>query len=267
MDFKVNENLLEQVIKIAKKAGNFIKNEQIRFDRKAIQLKAKNDLVSYVDIESEKIITTELLSIFPESGILGEESQNNRKGEWMWMIDPLDGTTNFSHGLPIYCVSIALTYFAEPLLGVVFDPQRDECFYSMKGKGAFLNGNPIKCSDVSEMAKCLVGTGFPTRDFSRRKEYLQALHDLMEKTQGVRRMGSAAIDLCYVACGRLDVFFEYNLSPWDVAAGALICMESGCVVSDFSGTQQWLFGKEIVAAPAMVYNEFANFIKFKFKHA
>jgi myo-inositol-1(or 4)-monophosphatase len=260
------DKILNEVILISKKAGLFIKNEKANFNKENIQYKGKNDLVSYVDITSERIITEHLMKVLPEAGILAEEEQNNKEGEMKWVIDPLDGTTNFIHGIPVYAVSIGLLERDKPLLGVVYDPERDECFWAIEGKGAYLNGNKISCSDAKTIKGSVIGTGFPTRDFSRRKEYLEALHDLMELSHGVRRMGSAAIDLCYVACGRLDAFYEYNLKPWDVAAGALICAESGCIISDFKGENNWLYGKEILVSPREMFKEFQLFVKSKFVH-
>jgi myo-inositol-1(or 4)-monophosphatase len=260
------EKILSEVILISKKAGLFIKNEKANFNRESVQYKGKNDLVSYVDITSEQMITEHLMKVLPGSGILAEEEQNNKEGEIKWVIDPLDGTTNFIHSIPVYAVSIGLLEKDNPILGVVYDPERDECFWAIKGRGAYLNENKITCSDSKSIKGSIVGTGFPTRDFSRRKEYLSALHDLMEFSHGVRRMGSAAIDLCYVACGRLDAFFEYNLKPWDVAAGALICAESGCNISDFKGENNWLYGKEIVVSSHGMFREFQSFVKSKFIH-
>lgn len=260
------DHILKEVILISKKAGLFIKSEKANFNRADIRYKGKNDLVSYVDIRSEQMITEHLMKVLPEAGILAEEEQHNKEGEIKWVIDPLDGTTNFIHGIPVYAVSIGLLDKDAPVLGVVYDPERDECFWAIKGKGAYLNGNKIVCSDSKSIKGSVIGTGFPTRDFSRRKEYLAALHDLMELSHGVRRMGSAAIDLCYVACGRLDAFFEYNLKPWDVAAGALISAESGCGVSDFKGEHNWLYGKEIVVSPHGMFQEFQSFVKSKFVH-
>lgn len=260
------DKILIEVISISKKAGLYIKNEKPNFNRESIRYKGKNDLVSYVDITSERMITEHLMKVLPEAGILAEEEQNNKEGEIKWVIDPLDGTTNFIHNIPIYAVSIALLYKKALVLGVVYDPERDECFWALKGRGAYLNGSKIFCSGAKNLKGSIIGTGFPTRDFSRRKEYLNTLHDLMEISHGVRRMGSAALDLCYVACGRLDAFFEYNLKPWDVAAGALICMECGCRISDFKGEENWLYGKEILAAPHALFMEFQSFIKGKFIH-
>jgi len=252
--------LLEKVMDIAGKAGEYIKKERENFSAKDIEYKGKNDLVSYVDKQSEKMITDALMQISPEFGILGEENQNNRKGEWTWVIDPLDGTTNFMHGIPVWCVSIGLVRNNQVVLGVVYDPCHEEMFYAMHRKGAWINGNTIHCSAVERMSGALIGTGFPTKNFHYQDAYLQAMRDLMRNSHGIRRMGSAALDLCYLACGRLDAFFEYNLNPWDVSAGALIAQEAGAKIADFKGQDNWLYGKEIIGANPVLFQDFFPFI-------
>lgn len=258
-------NTLEQMIVTAKKAGAFIKQEREKFQYSHVEIKGLNDLVSYVDKTAEEIIVKELALIFPDAGFIVEENTLSGKKDYNWIVDPLDGTTNFIHGIPCYAVSIALEHKGEILVGVVYEVSRDECFYAEKGKGAFLNGLAIKVSERASLSESLIATGFPIYNFSRIDSYLSVLKHFMQHTHGVRRIGAAAADLCYLACGRVDAFFEYNLNPWDVAAGALIVREAGGIVNDFSGEDNWLFGKEIVCTNELLCVEFNNVLKEQFK--
>jgi myo-inositol-1(or 4)-monophosphatase len=218
--------------------------------------------VTYVDKNAESILVHALQKILPGSTFLTEENTiQQAQGEWQWIIDPLDGTTNFIHQIPVFGISVALKHKEEIVLGVVYEVNKNECFYASKNNGAFLNGNKISVSATSVLADSLVATGFPYYDFNSVENYLNALRVLMTSTRGIRRLGAASIDLCYVACGRFDVFFEYSLAPWDVAAGALIVEEAGGKISDFKGTKNWLFGKEIIATNHMVYDEFAEVLQ------
>ena len=219
MNFEI---ILEQTINTAKKAGKFIKQEQKNFIYNQVEIKGLNDLVSYVDKTSEKMIVEELNKIMPEAGFLVEENSISESKNYNWIVDPLDGTTNYVHGIPCYSVSIGLECKGEIILGVVYEINRDECFYASKGKGSFLNGEKIQVSDRKNLSESLIATGFPINNFSRLKNYLEALEYFIKNTHGVRRIGSAATDLCYLACGRVDAFFEYNLNAWDIAAGAII---------------------------------------------
>lgn len=249
--------LLPHVITIAREAADFISAERKRFNESKVEVKGLHDLVSYVDRGAEQLIVSRLRDALPGSGFITEENTATNRAEYNWIIDPLDGTTNFIHGLTCYAVSIALEHESEILLGVVLEVSRSECFSAVKGGGAFLNGNKIQISGRSMLHESLVGTGFPVYDFSRMAPFLNSLRFFMENTRGVRRIGAAAADLCFVACGRLDAFYEYNLKPWDVAAGALIAQEAGARVGDFSGGSNWLFGKEIVCAGRNLYPSFS----------
>ena len=243
------QKLLPHVIEIAKKGGDFIRQERKHFDRDRLEFKGTNDLVSYVDRETEKLLVRELSELIPEAGyITEEETVSQEPKELQWIIDPLDGTTNFVHGVPIFSVSIALASNEVPVVGVVYEINRDECFYAVKGGGAYCNGQQIKVSTTSSLADSLIVSGYPARDFDQLPNYIAALNMLMPKTQGMRRLGSAATDLAYVACGRVSCFFESNINSYDVAAGALIVQEAGGKVTDFSGGDNWLFGREIIAA-------------------
>jgi myo-inositol-1(or 4)-monophosphatase len=254
--------LLSKTINTAKKADEFIRIEKEKFSSDKIEIKGLNDLVSYVDKTAEQIIVGDLQKHFPEAGFIVEENTLSEKKEYNWIVDPLDGTTNFIHGIPCYAVSIALEYKGEIILGVVHEVSRNECFYAVKGGGSFLNEKPIKVSNNNFLKDSLIATGFPIYNFSRIEPYLKNLEFLMRHTHGIRRIGSAASDMCYLACGRVDAFFEYNLNPWDIAAGALIVKEAGGTVCDFKGEQNWLFGKEIIATNGNIEKEFKEAIKF-----
>ena len=238
---------------IARSAGKFIAEERKNFDPLRIETKGLHDLVSYVDRTSEQRIIAGLQEVLPESGFIAEEGTSSKHGErYNWVIDPLDGTTNFIQGVPVYAVSIGLMDGDELVVGVVYEVGRDECFYAWKEGGAFLNGKPIHVSERDDIHDALLATGFPYNDFSKLDEYLELLKWTMTNARGVRRLGSAATDLAYVACGRFDSFWEYDLKPWDVAAGALIVMEAGGVVKDFNGGKDFIFGGEIIASNALL---------------
>lgn len=253
-------SILPLVISTAKKAGSFIRKERENFSSDKIEIKGLNDLVSYVDKTSEELIVKDLQTIFPQAGFIVEENTLSEKKEYNWIVDPLDGTTNFIHGITCYAVSIALELNGEIILGVVYEVSRDECFYAIKGGGAFLNENSIKVSENKTLKDSLIATGFPIYNFERINPYLKTLEHLMRNTHGIRRIGAAAADLCYLACGRVDAFFEYNLNPWDVAAGALIVKEAGGMLSDFKAGNNWLFGKELIAANSKVFDPFSSVI-------
>ncbi len=238
---------------VARSTGKFMAEERVGFDSSKIEFKGLHDLVSYVDKESEKRIIAALQVVLPESGFIAEEGTCSKRGErFNWVIDPLDGTTNYIQGVPIYAVSIGLLDGDELVLGVVYEVGRQECFYAWKDGGAYLNNQPIQVSTRNDMHNALLATGFPYSDFSRMDEYIELLKWTMTNARGVRRLGSAATDLAYVACGRFDVFWEYDLKPWDVAAGAIIVKEAGGVVTDYKGGDNYLFGKEIVASNGLL---------------
>ncbi len=242
------QQLLEGTIPIAKEAGAFIRRERHDFDLNHVEHKGFNDLVSYVDKEAEKLIVDQLSALLPEAGFITEEGTKNfQKEKYNWIVDPLDGTTNFIHGIPVFSVSIALEKDGEVVLGVVYEVNKSECFYAIKDGGAFCNDTPIKVSEAPSLASSLIATGFPYYDFDRIDAYLGVLKNLMHSTHGLRRIGSAAVDLCYVACGRVDGYFEYNLNAYDVAGGAIIVQEAGGKVTDFKDGQDYIYGREIIA--------------------
>jgi len=247
------EQLTLKTCEIARAAGRFMAEERKSFDVSKIESKGLHDLVSYVDKESEKQIIGQLQILLPESGFIAEEGTNTKRGErFNWVIDPLDGTTNFIQGVPIYAVSIGLLDGNELVLGVVYEVGREECFYAWKDGGAYLNGNPIRVSSYSSSHDALLATGFPYSNFELLDNYMSLLKWTMTEARGVRRLGSAATDLAYVACGRFDAFFEYDLKPWDVAAGIMIVKEAGGVVTDFKSGINYLFGGEIIASNALL---------------
>ncbi|MES2356020.1 MAG: inositol monophosphatase family protein [Pseudomonadota bacterium] len=252
--------MLNIAIKAARKAGAIINRASFDVDKLTVQRKQQNDFVSEVDHAAEDAIIGILRDAYPEHGILAEESGASEgtgggTSEFQWIIDPLDGTTNFLHGLPQYSVSIALTKKGILDQAVVFDPTRNELFSASRGHGAYLNDRRIRVSKTRELADALIGTGFPYRDFNHLGPYMAMFRELIQKTAGLRRPGSAALDLAYVACGRYDGFFEIGLSPWDMAAGALLIQESGGLVGDISGEQDYLESGHILAGNPKVFTQ------------
>ncbi|MCX6272926.1 MAG: inositol monophosphatase family protein [Bacteroidetes bacterium] len=256
------ENITSRVCTIARNTGEYLLESLQRFKTDDILEKSLNNFVSWVDKSSEQQLVEKLTALLPGSGFIVEENTiENQHHEFTWVVDPLDGTTNFIHGIPVFCISIGLMQGDSIVSGVVHEVNRDECFYGWKGGGSFLNGVPIRVSATPSLKDSLLATGFPYYDYNRLDPYLDLFRYMMQHSHGVRRLGSAAADLAYVACGRFDGFYEYGLSPWDVAAGSLIIREAGGQVSDFSGGENFLFGKEIVSSNALVYNEFIEVIK------
>lgn len=259
------EKLLQGTIKIVEQTGAFIAQERKTFSEKDVLNKDTNDLVSYVDKQSEQRLMEALGKLLPGAGFIAEESSPQANAAGLnWIIDPLDGTTNFIHQVPSYAISVALAAENEILLGVVYNVAQQEMFYAHKEGKAFKNGREISVSKHSKMADCLVATGFPVKNFDRLEGFQGTTEYFMKNTRGLRRLGAAAVDLCYVACGKFDGFFEYNLNAWDVAAGALIVERAGGKVSDFMGGNNYLFGKEMVAANASIYNQFQEVVKSNF---
>ncbi len=259
------DKLLEGARAVVDVAVQFLKSEQRVFSNEVVEYKGFNDLVSYVDKTSEEILVNGLQKLIPNAGFITEENTLTLKDrDYVWIIDPLDGTTNFVHGIPCYCVSVGLMYKQELILGIVHEVNLDECFYARKGGGAFLNEDKIKVSETPSLSKSLVATGFPYHDFVQMKEYMEVFDYCMKNTHGLRRLGSAAVDLVYVACGRFEVFYEYGLNPWDVAGGAFIVMEAGGTVSDFKNGNDFIFGKEIIASNFTVHTEFQQVVEQSF---
>jgi len=237
----------------AREAGR-IMNEYAKSGFK-IEHKGEIDLVTEVDIKCEKAITEIIRAEYPNHDILAEEFSNRNEGSpFKWVIDPLDGTTNYAHGFPIYCTSVALTYGGAPVAGAVYDPTRDEMFSAIEGRGAELNGAPIHVSKEPELIKSLLATGFPYDIKTTKQNNLKQFADFAMRSQAIRRPGAAAIDLCYVACGRLDGFWEFHLKPWDIAAGALIVTEAGGTVSMTDGAKLDIYRSDIVASNGKIHS-------------
>jgi myo-inositol-1(or 4)-monophosphatase len=258
-------DIQHQTILAVQRAAAFIQSEIGKIHQSDIETKALNSLVTYVDKESEKILVTELQQIIRNATFLTEENTiEQTHGEWQWIIDPLDGTTNFIHQVPVFGISVGLKHKDEMVVGVVLELNRNELFYASKNSGAYLNGNKISVSNTAKLSDSLMATGFPYYDFDYLENYLEVFKHLMTHTRGIRRLGSAAIDLCFTACGRFDAFFEYSLSPWDVAAGALILQEAGGVVTDFEGGANWLHGRQILGSNAHISAAMLKVIKDRF---
>lgn len=240
----------EDLINICKKAGNYMLHENARFTAGNIEYKGKNNLVSYVDKETEKLLVKELTKLVPGAGFITEEETiKTEKKPLNWVIDPIDGTTNFLHRLPIFSISIALIDKDDQvMLGVIYDPSRNECFHTSMEEPSKRNDEIIHVSSTVDLGETLLATGFPYAEFEQMEPYLNIIHHFMRSTHGLRRMGSAAIDLAYVAAGIFDGFFEYNLKPWDVAAGVLLVKNAGGMVTDFSNGDDYIFGHQIIAA-------------------
>ncbi len=260
------KNICREIESAAGEAGAFIRKESEGFDINRAERKGLNDFVSYVDKGSEQLLVERLSVILPEAGFITEEGTSSKAGvKYCWVIDPLDGTTNFLHGFYPYAVSIGLMEYNEVVAGVVHEIGKDETFTAWKEGGAWLNGSPIHVSGVARLADSLIATGLPYSDFKRLDPYMDSLTHFCRHAQGIRRLGSAATDLAYVACGRFEAFYEYGLHPWDIAAGIILVREAGGMVSDFSGNGNNLQGDEIVASAGQVYSEFLENIG-KFIH-
>jgi myo-inositol-1(or 4)-monophosphatase len=246
--------MLNTAVKAARKAGTIITRASFDLDKLTIRRKQQNDFVSEVDHAAEEAVISTLKEAYPDHGFLGEESgYKDRDAEYLWIIDPLDGTTNFLHGNPQYCVSIGLVHKGALTQAVIFDPNRNELFTATRGVGAYLNDRRIRVSKTDKIEDALVGTGFPFREVVNVDDYLRMLRNIMKTCSGVRRPGAAALDLAWVACGRLDAFWEIGLSPWDMAAGALLIREAGGLVGDLDGEDKFLDSGRIVAANGKLF--------------
>ena len=256
------ELLCSKVIAITRLTGNFIRKESMSFEAKSIEYKGLNDLVSYVDKNAEKQLVRNLTKLLPEAGFITEEETVNITGKtFTWIIDPLDGTTNFIHGIPTYSISIALYEEGQPVIGVVYEINRGEMFFTYKGGAAYLNNKEIHVSKATDLSQCLLATGFPYYQFDKQPQYIQLFTEMMQKCHGLRRIGSAAVDLAYVACGRFDAYFEYNLNAYDVAAGAYLVQQAGGTILNFAGGEEFLETREVLATNSLVTDEILATIK------
>jgi myo-inositol-1(or 4)-monophosphatase len=254
--------MLNTAVKAARKAGSLITRASFDVDKLTVRRKRQNDFVSEVDHAAEEAIISVLRDAYPDHGILAEES-GTRDGdaEYVWVIDPLDGTTNFLHGFPQYCVSIGLLHKGQPTQAVVFDPNRNELFTATKGVGAYLNDRRIRVSRVDKLEDALMGTGFPFREVGHLDDYLRMFKNVTMATSGIRRPGAAALDLAWVACGRIDGFWEIGLSPWDIAAGALLVREAGGLIGDLDGNEGFIDSGRVVATNPKIFNSLLQVLK------
>ncbi len=248
--------MMNVAVKAARTAGSIINRAALDVDAVKVSRKQANDFVTEIDKAAEEAIIDTLLTAYPDHGILAEESGRTRgssKSDYVWIIDPLDGTTNFIHGFPVYCVSIALSFRGRVEQAVVYDPTRNDLFTATRGRGAFVNDRRMRASKRTQLSQCLIATGFPFRPGDDFAQYLAMMGEVMQRTTGLRRPGAAALDLAYVAAGYSDGFFETGLSPWDVAAGSLLVTEAGGLIGNFTGEPDFMDQRECLAAPPKIY--------------
>ncbi len=255
--------MLNIAVKAARAAGSVINRASLDIDKVQVESKGVNDFVTEVDKHAEAVIVDTLLAAYPGHGILAEESGRElgaKDSEFLWIIDPLDGTTNFIHGFPVYAVSIALAWRGVVQQAVVYDPNRNDLFYASRGRGAYLNDRRLRVSKRLRLADSLIGTGFPFRKGDNFKRYMKMFEEISQQCAGLRRPGAASLDLCYVAAGYYDGFFETGLSPWDIAAASLIITEAGGLIGNFSGEADFLYQREVVAGNPKVYGQLVNIL-------
>jgi myo-inositol-1(or 4)-monophosphatase len=255
--------MLNIAVKAARAAGSIINRAALDVERLTITAKGVNDFVTEVDQAAEKAVIETLLTAYPGHAILAEESgrlHGAKHSEYLWIIDPLDGTTNFIHGFPVYCVSIALAFRGKVEQAVVYDPTRNDLFVASKGRGAFLNDRRLRVSKRLRLSESLIGTGFPFRKGDNFQRYIEMFQEVMQHCAGMRRPGAAALDLCYVAAGWYDGFFETGLNPWDVAAGSLMITEAGGLIGNFTGEADFLYQREVVAGTPKVYGQLVQLL-------
>lgn len=256
------QEICRRVCEIAREVGEYISGEQAGFSFSRVEFKGVQNMVSYVDKEAERRIVERLRLLIPHSGFITEEGTAvPGREEFKWVVDPLDGTTNYIHGLPPYCVSIALMHGEELVVGVIYEITLGEMFYSWKGANSYLNDAAIHVSGIDTLEHSLIGAGFSYPTNLEVSDFLDLIAYFQKNTNGIRRLGSAAADLAYVACGRFDGFYHVRLAPWDVAAGALIVRNAGGVVKDYSGGNNFIFGREIIASNPYIYPQFSRVVR------
>lgn len=260
------EQICEEVKQLSRDVGSFIKDELNKVNVEQIITKDHNSLVTYVDQTAERQIVEKLQKLIPEATFITEEATVEQKsGDLVWIIDPLDGTNNFLQKIPHFAVSIALRQEDEMILGVVFDVMREECFSATKGGGAFLDGRPIHVSQKTEIQDCVLATGFPYTKSMNFKPLIQTLEHWMIHARGIRRFGAAALDLCFVAAGRIDCYYEFKLNIWDVAAGMLIVQEAGGNISDYAGGDTYKGGNQVVASNGKIHSYIIKILSENFE--
>jgi myo-inositol-1(or 4)-monophosphatase len=255
--------MLNVAVKAARAAGSIINRAALDVERLQVTAKGVNDFVTEVDQAAEQAVIETVLTAYPGHAILAEESGSQhgaKHSEYLWIIDPLDGTTNFIHGLPIFAVSIALAFRGKVEQAVVYDPSRNDLFFASKGRGAFCNDRRLRVSKRIRLAEALIGTGFPFRKGDNLARYLKMMETVMSQCAGLRRPGAAALDLCYVAAGWYDGFFETGLSPWDVAAGSLMITEAGGLIGNFTGESDYIYQREVLAGCPKIYGQLVQML-------
>ncbi len=256
------KEICTKVCGIVRETAGFIDNEALLRSGLHIEEKGEQDFVTRIDKGAEERLVNGLSELLPEAGFFAEEGTSEKKGDrYNWIIDPIDGTTNFIHGLPPYAISVALMEENEIVIGVVFELGFRDMFYAWKGSKSYMNGIEINVTKTPTVKQSLIATGFPYTDFSRMKGFFETMDYFMKHSHGLRRLGSAATDIVYIACGRFDAFYEYGLHAWDVAAGALILKQAGGRVCDFNGGENYLFSGEIIASNAEIFDEFKLLIR------
>lgn len=260
------ELICTQVIALARETGQFLMSEINNVNSSDIEEKGLHNFVSYVDKKSEALLVKSLSQILPGSGFVAEEGTATYHDEiYKWIIDPLDGTTNYLHNIPTFSVSIGLMEGEQMVLGVIYDPNLKECFYTWKDSAAYLNGKVIRVSGINEMRNTLLATGFPYYDYGMMTQYMDLFTYFAKNTSGIRRLGSAALDLAWTACGRFEGFYEYGLQPWDCAAGVLLIQQAGGKVTDFKGENNYIFGHNLIASNSLLHDELLKGANMFFK--
>jgi myo-inositol-1(or 4)-monophosphatase len=256
------EKICFSAMEVVKIAAVYVRDRHENRKDLAIQEKGRQDFVTEVDKKTEEMLVSGLSELLPEAGFIAEEGTSSKRGEtYNWVIDPVDGTTNFIHGVFPFAISVGLTENDEVVAGIIYEFGLDEFFYAWKDGGAWLNGTPIRVSEVSSVDQALVATGFPYTNFLYLEQFMKSMDHFMKNSHGLRRLGSAATDIAYVACGRYDGFYEYGLHPWDIAAGILLVKEAGGSVSDFAGHKNPLFDEHIVCSNQKIFTSFQSVIE------
>ena len=257
-----SKDICFSAMEVVKKAAAYVREQHENREGLAIEEKGRQNFVTRVDLRAEEILVEGLSELLPEAGFIAEEGTSKQRGKrYNWIIDPVDGTTNFIHGVFPFAISVGLTDKEEVVAGIVYEFGLDEFFYAWKGGGAWLNGKQIRVSEVKRVDQSLIATGFPYTNFKYLKQFIRSMEHFMKHSHGLRRLGSAATDIAYVACGRYDAFYEYGLNPWDVAAGMLLVKEAGGAVSDFAGQGDPLFAEHIITSNDQIFNEFQSVIQ------
>jgi myo-inositol-1(or 4)-monophosphatase len=261
MDFY--RDIASQVVKITREVSSYIEQECLKFSMDKVETKNTNDFVSYVDKDAERLLVDKLSLLIPNSGFITEEGTTKQRNneEFCWIIDPLDGTSNFIHGSTPYAISVALSYKQELVVGVIHEITRNETFYAWQGSKAYLNGNEIKVSNTDKVSNSLIATGRPHSYMEQYALLLNLMDYFLQNTHGVRQSGSAASDLAYVACGRYDGRYEFGLKPWDIAAGILIVKQAGGQVCDFMGDDNYFDNGSLIASNSEIFIDFSETIK------